>query len=448
MSIGNSIGESIGASIGSSIGEEGLVSDFLARFDETTILGTNPVTEWRNNGRGASPFDLDTVVGTAANLTTLDTGVALLTGTAGDFFSTPDSVAASITGDLELIVEVAMDDWTPAALSVFIAKDTTGQRSYLLFMNTNGTLSLGVSTDGAALIQKTSTAATGFANGTKNFVKVTLDVDNGAAGFDVTFFTSSDGITFAQLGDVVTTAGAITLADTTAIVEVGSNNVGTANRLAGRITRAQIFDGIDGTLAVDFQPSKATVNTATFVSDTGETWTANGDAFVNATGHTGIYSRGSVGLETTASQLITTASTVFAVFKPTLTAPGANQAVFDARSDNTKRRAIYTRDLSADKYVLFQGGAEVILSEAYDNKLRILTGQFNGDATSKLTASDVGSVIGDAGAVDWDFGSVFVRENGTTESVGLFLEFIIYDRALSDAEIAKNQTFLEAKYGT
>ena len=45
-----------------------LLGEAVARFDETSIVGSNPVTAW-NNVNGDADFNLDTVVGTAANLT-------------------------------------------------------------------------------------------------------------------------------------------------------------------------------------------------------------------------------------------------------------------------------------------------------------------------------------------------------------------------------------------
>lgn len=45
-----------------------LVSGALVHLDETSIVGS-PVTEWTNGGSGGSGYDLDVVLGTAANLT-------------------------------------------------------------------------------------------------------------------------------------------------------------------------------------------------------------------------------------------------------------------------------------------------------------------------------------------------------------------------------------------
>jgi len=47
-----------------------LLNAALARFDETTIVGSSPVTESTNRGTGGGTYSLNVIVGTGANLTT------------------------------------------------------------------------------------------------------------------------------------------------------------------------------------------------------------------------------------------------------------------------------------------------------------------------------------------------------------------------------------------
>lgn len=428
------------------------LSTALGWFDPTTIVGSIPVTEWQNRGVGLSGYDLDVVVGTDANLITLESGVGLLTGTAGDFFSTPDSVAASIVGDIDIRIRAAPVDNSPAGLDYLGGKFENGKRSYITGISTNGVLRFQGSTDGTNvdIDQSSAPALNGFADGTVNWYRYTVDVDNGAGGHNVIFYTSDDDVndsddvtTWTKLGTTKTGAGVVAFADTTAVVEWGSSNAGASNPIDAKIYRAQIYNGIDGTLAVDFDPTKATVNTATFTSG-GAVWTANGDAFVNATRHTGIYSRGSVGLETTAGQALSGPLTVFAVFKPTLAAPGTSGFLFDAIS-GANRMLLQTNNANSDKYSIFQGSG-IGIAQAYDSNLRVFTAQFNNDATSKFTISDVGSVTGDAGSGSWDFGAVFMDNANTNTISGLLLELVILDYAASDGQIALLQNHYGAKY--
>lgn len=123
--------------------------------------------------------------------------------------------------------------------------------SYRMFINSTGNIVLSWVTAAAATITKASTVIVPFADYAAGWVRATLDVDNGAAGNDVTFYTSTDGVTWTQLGTTVTTASATNIRDTASILEIGTDTTGTANMFAGIIYRAQIYNGIAGTLAFD-----------------------------------------------------------------------------------------------------------------------------------------------------------------------------------------------------
>jgi hypothetical protein len=106
-------------------------------------------------------------------------------------------------------------------------------------------------------------------------VRVTLDVDNGASGNDARFFTSVDGVSWTQLGATVTTAGVTSIFNSTTNVKVGSTFLG-GTFTAGKMYRAQIFNGIDGTKVLDVDTSQITSGAATsFTALTGQTVTIN-----------------------------------------------------------------------------------------------------------------------------------------------------------------------------
>lgn len=207
----------------------------------------------------------------------------LLPGAAGAYASTPDAAAISVVGDIDIRVLAAADDWTPAGVQTLLGKFTTAgnQRSYALVLNAAGTLSLVWSSDGAVgtVLTKTSTAAPVIANGTALWVRATLDINNGAAGNDVRFYTAPaeddpiDGLVWTQLGATVTTAGATSIYDGTAVLELGSQDAGTSAQLAGKIYKAEVYAGIGGTLVAAPIPALAAIADAT-----GLAWTVNGTA--------------------------------------------------------------------------------------------------------------------------------------------------------------------------
>ena len=189
-----------------------------------------------------------------------------LPGVNANSASTPDSAALDITGDIDIRCKVALDDWTPGSINLLLSKNTSDtNKQYQFYVNTNGTLTFEWSADGPTALSSTSSVATGITDGSTKWVRVTLDVDNGASGRDVKFFTSDDGTTWTQLGTTVTTAGV-----TSIFAGTGSLKIGTtwndALPARGKFFRAQVLNGIGGTVAFDanFESSITTNLPTTF----------------------------------------------------------------------------------------------------------------------------------------------------------------------------------------
>jgi hypothetical protein len=207
-------------------------------------------------------------------------------GTSGNYASTPDSAAVSITGDIDIRVRVALDDWTPAAVQSLIMKEFVGARSYGMNVGTTGALRIRYSIDGTNALEFGSSATVSFTNGQTAWVRATRVASTGVARF----FTSTDAtndpdaVVWTQLGtDVATTAGNI--ADTTSDLHFGARVAGgTADVLAGNVYYAEVRNGINGPVVAKFDPNtvpqQATRIPNTWVADTtGETWTINGSAW-------------------------------------------------------------------------------------------------------------------------------------------------------------------------
>lgn len=190
------------------------------------------------------------------NVSGVNNGYVYLPGAASNNLTSADSVPLSITGDIDIRVRVAADDWTPAAVNTLLSKSTStsNQRSWQFILNTAGTIGIGWSTAGTGFDKSaTSTVATGFADGTTNWLRFTLDVDNGAAGNDTKFYTASGSITnpttsdWTQLGTTVTIAGTTNIFDSTTPVVVGTINADVAGGTlpaTGKFYRAIIINNL------------------------------------------------------------------------------------------------------------------------------------------------------------------------------------------------------------
>jgi len=209
------------------------------------------------------------------------TNYGWLNGVSGNYFSSPDSAAVDITGDIDLRAYVALNDWTPSATNVILSKwaVTGNQRSFQFNVTTAGSLGLQLTADGSTIVTYNSVSSVPASDRSAIWVRCTFDADNGSGSSVARFFTSSDGNTWTQLG-ADSTLAATSIFQSSAQLEVGSINLG-VNPVSGLIYRAQIYNGINGTLAFDFNPAAYTSGT-TFLdsSSNAATITLNGGSTV------------------------------------------------------------------------------------------------------------------------------------------------------------------------
>jgi len=257
-----------------------LAASFTCTTGQTVTINSTGATGARICGAR------DLYQGTAANQPTYlpwnGTNYGYLNGTGGNYYSSPNAAPLQITGDLDLRWYGSLVDWTPAARAVLISKynSTGNQRGYWLAVTTGGNLELNQSTDGTAVSTFTSSVATGITDGALKWVRVTLDVDNGAAGRTVTFYTSDDGSTWTPLGTAQIVATATNTFNCSATLNIGGNDAGAFNVPFAQVYRAQVYSGIAGTLAFDFNPSAYTSGTTFLDSAGGATITLNGGSTI------------------------------------------------------------------------------------------------------------------------------------------------------------------------
>lgn len=197
-------------------------------------------------------------------------------GLAANFVSTPNATANQITGNIEITAQI-----NPLTLNIDqnivnksgVAGSTMG---YNFFLNSGGGLSFSFSPTGSVASRTTvastaSLTSVGLSANTIFWVKVTRNATNGS----IEFFTSTNGITFSQLG---TTINSIVgnLFNSTEQLNIGTwGNV--LHFFSGKIYRSSISNSIGGNPVVDFNP--ASYNAATsqtqWTSATGEVWTIN-----------------------------------------------------------------------------------------------------------------------------------------------------------------------------
>ncbi len=182
-----------------------------------------------------------------------------LPGVSGNYASTPDAAALDIASDLEIRCTFAQATFPAAADARLVAKFVTAgnQRSYVLYIQgggANGLPHLQVSPDGSAQALGISTAVLPTTSDSKISLKGTWRKSDGRFQFftSTDYNANADTGTWTQLGaDVIDTAAAAGIFNSTSPLEIGSTNNGTAVLYNGRVFRAQVYNGIAGTKVFD-----------------------------------------------------------------------------------------------------------------------------------------------------------------------------------------------------
>lgn len=247
-------------------------------FNANQYTGANTWTSttgevWTVNSTGAGLADVTQTTAASQPLLLAHTGENYWfgSGVSGNFVTTPNAAVNQITGDIEIVAQVKITNQSNT--QTIIAKNVDGSNfSYWFGISAANQLRFIFSQNGISTITATSTIVQPFSTSQIGFVKVTKVSSTGI----VKFFTSTDGITYTQLGaDVASTSGAMFAGN--ASVKVGAYDTANLFPFFGTIYRATISNSIGGTPVVDFNPSSynpATSQTQ-WTSATGEVWSIN-----------------------------------------------------------------------------------------------------------------------------------------------------------------------------
>ena len=201
----------------------------------------------------------------------------LLDGT-GDYADAPKIAAYDLTTELEIIAHIACDDYTHTGTQTVVGN---WQRAYGLAIATSGKPVFLLYNTSHGYAGKTSSTALPTADGDSVWLKATYD---GATG-QVKFYTAPDGASWGQLGSTQTGAPSAVYTGASHLhgMTVGSQD-SAGNPFKGKIYRAIVRDGIDGTAVfdADFTGESPGASSITEDSSNAATVTLSGDAEIVA----------------------------------------------------------------------------------------------------------------------------------------------------------------------
>jgi hypothetical protein len=204
-----------------------------------------------------------------------------LPGGASDGATTPDAAALDITGDIDIRIELDLENWEGSADSPeLIGKfGSVGQQSWLVYLTGNGQVAYRWSNDGTATTEvQSDTVRMPFYH--RKALRITHDVNDGSGNNVVTFYYSDsiDG-DWTEIS-VETTAGTTSIFASTAVLEIGELSALGGDNPVGRVYKAEVRDGIDGTAAANPDFTSQAAGTTGFTDAAGRTWTVNGNAVI------------------------------------------------------------------------------------------------------------------------------------------------------------------------
>lgn len=437
---------------GFTIPRAGLAAQFDAKTGITSAGGF--ASAWADLSGNARPLLQATGANQPIHLPFSGVKYGWLPGVAGNYFSTPDSVANSITGTIDVDFCGAAVDWTPAATATLVTKDlasgAAGSRAYAFFLGTSGQLIYQFSTDGITVAgTATSSASDGGAalscGGVDGFTLHVRCKHNTTTG-KVSFYTSANGATWVQLGvDQTVAAGAIF--NNAHNVNIGASGAtGTGLFFPGNVYSAHIYSGdraAGGTLAVDFDPSRWSSGT-TFTASTGELWTINstGSKPAQIVDRPSLLFDGAAHFMKCAAFTLNQPTSIYWVGKQVTWVSG--RVVFDGNVDNSM---LLFQTVGTPSVTMFAGSAGPAQTGLAVGATGVLSCVFNG-ASSSSTLNQSAAVAGNVGANNAG-GFTLARAGSTNAAFGNIqaYEALIYNVAHDAATRANIIRALMSKHG-
>jgi hypothetical protein len=186
------------------------------------------------------------------------------------------SAALDLAGDLDVRIDMHLKSMDPSGVPAVVVgrADDSNPYSWRLAVHPDRTVTLFWSATGTTPPLSITSTVPVVPMSARATLRVTLDVNNGAAGRTATFYVGeSVAGPFTQVGPAVIQAGATSIANVSEPLVVGSAaDLPVANAPDADVYAFQLLDGIGGSALADADFTAQVSGTGSFVDSAGRTW--------------------------------------------------------------------------------------------------------------------------------------------------------------------------------
>lgn len=234
-----------------------------------------------------SPYYPHVDVGADLKLSVRAGDVALVVPGDASYASTPDHPDFDVT-DLDVRLRIDPTAWTRDSFQRLASRYDfpAAQRCWAVGILATGAPYLVWSTDGSSGNSVNPASFYDQSALRPIWLGWTLDVNNGAGGYDLTFWrydadTPPSDITSWEVIEIITGGSPTSIFPGTASIEVGAMLSTPSSNFDGRILAFQHRDSINGSLVAEVDFTSVEFGTKAFVGDRGKTWTLAGSAQIS-----------------------------------------------------------------------------------------------------------------------------------------------------------------------
>ena len=201
-------------------------------------------------------------------------------GLTGNYVATPSSASNAITGDLDFSIKVNIENAGSNENASLVSKfgGIAGQRGFSWYYRKDlHRMALIWSVDGTNFLPVTYSDVVPYAFGQDIWLRITMDADNGLGGYEIKFYTGSNGSQWTQLGTTITGASPTSIFNSTSeLLCVGMNSRST-DVWTGKIYQSVIRNAINGKVIASPNAGLSfPKGSVTFKDTENNTWTVTG----------------------------------------------------------------------------------------------------------------------------------------------------------------------------